>query len=189
VDRGRTSGLGCVSAKEVSIVRRLRAFFFALIAVLLSTTFVYAAYTVLWVNGTTSPTMEDYLRDKVKAEHYRVCGRSITYHRQNVWAARYKAMDMGVHNKMAHLLSDGTMLWDHYSVMGISSRASGENIAWNNYPDGQSEAVAWNGWMNSPGHRAIIQDCKYTRFGIGVYKTKAGGDLGGKWFAAEFTMP
>jgi hypothetical protein len=56
-----------------------------------------------------------------------------------------------------------------------SSGADGENIAY-----GQtSSAEVMQEWMNSPGHRANILNCEYTRFG-------AGYDSAGNYWVQEF---
>ena len=167
-------------------MKRVRALFFALIAVLSVTTSVMAV--TLWQNATVAPSAEDYIRKHIAAEHYRVCGHAIVFNTKLSWASRYKAEDMGYRNKMSHPLIDGKMVWDFYNNAGIGwTYGAGEIVAWNNWPDDQSAAVAFKGWMNSDGHRAIIQNCDFDHFGVGVFKTKVGGGEGGKWYAAEFT--
>lgn len=42
----------------------------------------------------------------------------------------------------------------------------GENVAANTYPD--SVATAVTGWLQSPGHRANIENSQYTHTGIGI---------------------
>ena len=79
----------------------------------------------------------------------------------------------------------------------------GEDLAWNNYPDDQTTQVAFNGWLNSSTHRAILLG-SYTKVGIGIYKGDGrwngkGGAYGGtygdsatypaKVFTAIFTLP
>ena len=46
----------------------------------------------------------------------------------------------------------------------------GEIVAW-----GQKDAKkAFQAWLNSPGHRAIIENGRYNQTGFGFYKNKAG---------------
>lgn len=165
-------------------MKLLRALFFGLLLLLLVTGIALA---FSWNNASVSVTPESEIVTKIKAEHLRVCGEPLVVQSGLTWAARYKAQDMGYHDKMAHPLSDGRMIWEFYNEAGISwPYGAGEIVAWNTYPDDQTASVAFNGWMNSPGHRAIIQNCDFDHFGVGAFKTKDGGTLS-KWYAAEFT--
>lgn len=53
---------------------------------------------------------------------------------------------------------------------GISFRGAGENIAWGQ----KSPEQVMKGWMNSPGHRANILNPRYTKIGVGYYKSSTG---------------
>lgn len=157
----------------------------AIIILLLSSS---VALALDWTNAHTSNTAEAQVSGLIQAEHLRVCGTSIGISYQLRDAARYKAQDMGYRNRMTHAFVDGKYIWDFYGFAGIArTYGSGEIIAWNNYPDDQSPTVAFNGWMGSSTHRAIIQSCAYDNFGVGAFQTKGGGTEGGKWYAAEFT--
>jgi uncharacterized protein YkwD len=105
-----------------------------------------------------------------------------------IWAARYKAMDMGYRDRMSHDLVDGKLVFAFYNEAGIvKTYGAGEILAWNNYPPDQSPAVAFAGWLKSSTHAAIIRNCDYDRFGVGAFKTKDPGGYESKWYAAEFT--
>ncbi|WP_218150760.1 CAP domain-containing protein [Actinokineospora terrae] len=80
-------------------------------------------------------------------------------------AARKHSQDMAVRGYFDHNSPDGRTPWDRIKAEGYT-KASGENIA-----AGQAtpEAVM-TGWMNSPGHRANILNCKSTEIGVGMYK-------------------
>lgn len=58
------------------------------------------------------------------------------------------------------------------------TRPSGENIAWGY----RTAAAVVTGWMNSPGHRANILNCKSTSMGVGV----AFGSNGNPYYTQVF---
>jgi uncharacterized protein YkwD len=84
-------------------------------------------------------------------------------------AARRHSTDMGVNVYFDHNSQDGTSPWDRIRKAGYNSPGA-ENIA-----AGQPTAAAvMDGWMNSPGHRANILNCKLKALGVGYYKGSKG---------------
>lgn len=152
-----------------------------LLALILPATTI--ASHISWRTATVNGPATYELRDLIKAEHKRVCGKTLTHDSQLVWAARYKAMDMGYRNYFAHKLQDGKMVWDFYATAGIPWRNGGEILAWNNYPNHDSARAAYRQFMGSSSHRAVIRDCTYTHFGVGAFKVASGK----KYYAVEFT--
>ncbi|MGW0890538.1 CAP domain-containing protein [Saccharopolyspora sp. NPDC002578] len=71
-------------------------------------------------------------------------------------SAQAHAVDMAVHDFFAHSDAAGR-------VLARLSGATAENIAAGN----ASPAATFHQWMTSPGHRANIQNCAYTRIGVG----------------------
>lgn len=60
----------------------------------------------------------------------------------------------------AHMSATRSMV---HSTLSFAGRTKGENIAY-----GQRDAAAvMSAWMNSPGHRANILNCGFTKIGIG----------------------
>lgn len=84
--------------------------------------------------------------------------------------------DMAARGFFDHTDPDGRTPWDRAKTAGISN-LGGENIA-----RGQAtpEAVM-TAWMNSPGHRANILNCKFTTLGVGVHEGS-----GGPWWTQDF---
>lgn len=147
-----------------------------------------AAAITTWRLATVSGPAEKTLAELIQTEHVRVCGKALTLDSQLIWAARYKAQDMGYRNRLSHTFIDGKRIWDFYAEAGISKRyGAGENIGWNNYPDDESARRMFRGFMDSAGHRALIRNCDYDRFGVGAFQTKGGSTEGKKWYAVEFT--
>ena len=87
--------------------------------------------------------------------------------------ARAHSRDMAWRNYFAHVNPDGDGPFDRLAAAGITYRAAGENLAFNNHPN--PARVAVNGWMNSPGHRENILFEAFTHAGMGVAYDGNGG--------------
>lgn len=71
----------------------------------------------------------------------------------------------GIVEHLPYLYPDAWDLWE-----AVGNRPGGENIA-----AGQpTAAIAMDGWMNSPGHRANILKSDFTRMGVGCTTTTTG---------------
>jgi uncharacterized protein YkwD len=99
-----------------------------------------------------------------------------------VAVARQRAQDMASRNYFAHTSPSGETAFSLMGAYGFGYAIAGENIARNNYPDGQSASVAMTGFMNSPSHRTNLLDGRFTIVGIG----QAIGADGMKYFAVVF---
>lgn len=77
--------------------------------------------------------------------------------------ARIKAEDMATNRYFSHTSPTYGSPFDMMKRFGISYRTAGENIAM-----GQTTAQqVFDGWMNSPGHRANILNPSFTQIGVG----------------------
>ncbi|MFD0205514.1 MULTISPECIES: CAP domain-containing protein [Saccharothrix] len=88
-------------------------------------------------------------------------------------AARAHSADMAAQNYFDHVSKDGRSFVDRVKAAGYPAPGA-ENIA-----AGQrtAEAVV-KGWMDSPGHRANILNCKLKALGVGMAR---GGSYGTYW--------
>jgi uncharacterized protein YkwD len=78
-------------------------------------------------------------------------------------AARAHSADMAKNNYFSHTGLNGSTFLTRSAAAGYTT-AIGENIAWGyKTPDALVTA-----WMNSPGHRANILNCKAKSIGVGV---------------------
>jgi uncharacterized protein YkwD len=77
-------------------------------------------------------------------------------------AAQRHANDMAAKDYFSHNSLDGRQWWQRIEALGYKNPA-GENIAYGF--DTASSVV--KGWMNSPGHKRNILDCKFNKIGIG----------------------
>jgi uncharacterized protein YkwD len=151
---------------------------------MLGTGVVVAA--IVWGNATVASGPEYDLGGRINAEHKRVCGgASLSNDARLIWSARYRSSDMVMNGYFAHVNPwTGRRVWDLYKRVGIGYSFAGEIIAWNSYSDDQSALGAYNQFMGSTSHRAVIRDCHYTRIGVGAYK--AGTK---RMFTVEFIRP
>jgi uncharacterized protein YkwD len=84
-------------------------------------------------------------------------------------AARAHSADMVQRNYFAHNTPEGTTFVTRVRNAGYP-KPTGENIAWGyRTPDAVMSA-----WLNSPGHRANILNCKSTTIGVGLAKKPDG---------------
>lgn len=92
-------------------------------------------------------------------------------------AARGHSDDMAAKGYFDHTSADGRSPWDRIKAAGYKSSMFAENIA-----RGQAtpEAVV-KAWLNSPGHRANIMNCKLKAIGVGVHFGS-----GGPWWTQDF---
>lgn len=92
--------------------------------------------------------------------------------------ARDYARDMFGGGYFSHYNSEGESPFDRMQKRGISFTAAGENLALAPNVD-----LAFQGLINSPGHRANILSSDFGKVGIGVID----GGIYGEMFVQEFT--
>jgi uncharacterized protein YkwD len=97
-------------------------------------------------------------------------------------AAARHANDVLANGTVGHTGSDGSSLVQRVTDAGYAPYAAlGEIVFWGTGSSGSpAAAVTW--WMNSPGHRAIITDCRFTDAGFSAVRNgdemTAAGDFG-----------
>lgn len=97
-----------------------------------------------------------------------------------VKAAQLKADDMAAKGYFAHTSPEGVTPWHWLDEAGYRYARAGENLAVD-FTDSKDVVTAW---MNSPGHRANIENGNFTEIGIATAK----GMLDGRetTFVAQF---
>ncbi len=78
-------------------------------------------------------------------------------------AATRHARDMLDSGVRDHTGSDGSTAQQRIADTGLAARRTGEILFWAQGTGDARQAVA--AWMDSPGHRAIISDCRLTHIG------------------------
>jgi uncharacterized protein YkwD len=72
-------------------------------------------------------------------------------------------------------------------LTGARSWAVGETIAWGTGGYATPSSIV-RGWLNSPGHRAILLDGRYRDLGVGIAIGAPSGGGGGATFTGDFGM-
>jgi len=76
------------------------------------------------------------------------------------------SQDMARRGFFSHTNPDGRDPFDRMRRAGIRFQAAAENLA-----SGQrTGAETFDGWMGSRGHRRNLEDCAFTRIGIGLHR-------------------
>jgi uncharacterized protein YkwD len=78
-------------------------------------------------------------------------------------AAQAHSEDMVMRHYFDHTSPEGRTAVDRLRATGAGYRALAENIAVGQ----QSAQEVVSGWLQSPGHRHNIENCRYTRTGVG----------------------
>jgi uncharacterized protein YkwD len=72
--------------------------------------------------------------------------------------------DLVARDFFAHTNPDGQSPFDRLAASGVGYSSAAENIAYG-YP---TATAVLNGWLNSPGHRANIENCALLEHGLGL---------------------
>lgn len=156
------------------MISRLRRALTAFVLVIVVSVATVSAAGLVWRNATSNGGAERVLRDNVAGEHLRVCGSPLASDAQLTTMARFRSTDMLLNGYFAHRNpATGKEVFDLLTRAGISYANAGENIGWNTYPVDMSASQAYQMFMSSQGHRALIQDCQFTRVGVGAYRVGA----------------
>ncbi len=92
-------------------------------------------------------------------------------------AAQAHSEDMARRGYFSHVSPEGRTMADRLRAQGAGYRLAGENIA-----AGQPNArEVVRSWLGSPGHRQNIENCGFTRHGVGL--------AAGRWTHVFYTPP
>ena len=95
------------------------------------------------------------------------CG-TLVWHPATADVARTHSQDMRDQGFFSHTNLDGESPWDRLAAGGVTwNGPAGENIA--QTPGGAESALEL--WLNSPGHRANIENCAFNHHGVGLAGT------------------
>lgn len=72
--------------------------------------------------------------------------------------------DMVERDYFAHTSPDGDSPFDRLTAAGVAYSSAAENIAYG-FPTGSAVLAAW---LDSPGHRANIENCTLSEHGVGL---------------------
>src|SRR2546423_182101 len=99
-----------------------------------------------------------------------------------VSAAKWMSLDMGARNYFAHTSLDGRSPTQRMADAGYPAFGTwtGENLA----AGYTSTSDVLNGWINSPGHYAVLVNPQYHAIGVG--RGYVGGSTYGWYWTADF---
>lgn len=125
----------------------------------------------------TDPEVAEFT-EAMNAHRETVGCAPLTWNAAVAAVAEAHSRDMMERGFFSHTNPDGEDPFDRLSAAGISwSGGAGENIAY-----GTSDGTTVLGlWLNSPGHRANIENCGYTHHGVGL--------VSGHWTHVFLTNP
>ncbi len=129
-------------------------------------------------NAPTDTQAEQEMFLAVNAERQKNGLEPLTLDMTLTSVARAHGSDMLSRGYFAHNTPEGETPFDRMSAAGIVYTDAGENLAFS-----QSVALAMNGLMHSPGHRANILSDKFHKIGVGVIEAGWYGEM----FVQEFT--
>lgn len=115
----------------------------------------------------TEPEIGSFV-DLMNAHRVTVGCEPLAWNVEVAAVAQAHSVDMVDRDYFAHTNPDGDSPFDRMGAAGISMSRGAENIAWG-YPTG---ADVLRGWLDSPGHRANIENCSLTEHGVGLYETR-----------------
>jgi uncharacterized protein YkwD len=129
-------------------------------------------------NGTVDPQAEQEMFRMVNTERSKAGLELVAFDNPLRDVARAHSNDMFKRGYFSHYTPDGISPFDRMNNAGINYIYAGENLAL-----APSTALAHQGLMNSPGHRANILNPNFKKIGIGVID----GGIYGKMYSQEFT--
>ena len=90
---------------------------------------------------------------------------ALAWHSATADVARAHSQDMQDRGFFSHTNPDGDSPWDRLADGDVTwNGPAGENIA--QTPGGPDSALGL--WLNSPGHRANIENCAFSHHGVGL---------------------
>jgi uncharacterized protein YkwD len=108
------------------------------------------------------------LEDLVNDHRASVGCQPLTWISEMARVAQEHSEDMARRNFFDHTNPDGLTPFDRMERAGLTATRAAENIAW-----GQASAQeVLRGWLDSPGHRANLENCQLTEHGLGLYQTR-----------------
>lgn len=81
-----------------------------------------------------------------------------------------RAQNLVTNGYFDHYAPDGESAFSELAARGIRYRLAGENLARNNYVETRTVAAAFDGLMNSPGHRANILEPRFSSVAVAAVR-------------------
>jgi uncharacterized protein YkwD len=130
---------------------------------------VDAAYG--WRNNHFSFRAENRMIVLLERKHNQACSNKLIRWQNLNNIARWRARDLVRRDYFSHTIK-GTnkRVWDYFPRYNIKWSFAGEILAWDSETDAKAVDFAYNLFLNSPSHLAVIVNCRFTRLGVGAYR-------------------
>jgi len=113
------------------------------------------------------PEVEAFV-DLANAHRQSVGCDDLAWNAEVAAVAQAHSLDMVRRDFFAHDNPDGESPFDRLTNAGITYSRAAENIAWGY----GTAASVLDGWLNSAGHRANLENCSLTQAGVGLLETR-----------------
>lgn len=107
--------------------------------------------------------LADEVERLINVDRARVGCRPLQWDAAAAAAAQAHSDDMARRGYFSHTSPEGRTVVDRLRAHGADFRALAENVAMGQ----RTPQEVVSGWLNSPGHRHNIENCVYTRAGVG----------------------
>ena len=113
------------------------------------------------------PEVEAFV-DMANAHRRSVGCENLSWNADVAAVAQAHSVDMVQRDFFAHDNPDGLSPFDRLNNAGVAYSSAAENIAWGY----GTAALVLDGWLNSAGHRANLENCGLTQAGVGLLETR-----------------
>ena len=120
-------------------------------------------------DDTAVPAALTELHQRVNAHRLAAGCEALQWHEPTARVAEAHSKDMATRDYFDHLTPEGTDLYRRLITGGVRWRGSiAENIALTT----RGPEIVVELWMDSPPHRANIEECTFTHHGLGLYRDR-----------------
>jgi uncharacterized protein YkwD len=157
-----------VAGRAVPARRRRRIGRFSVLLAL-ALTVALPSSVFAWSNYSFDSTAEQTMLTKINQARAAAGLAPLVWDATLASVARGRSKNQYDYNYLGHTQPDGKTVFDILASIGYCITNAGEVVAKNNYPDDQTVTVAFNGWMGSSSHKAILMGT-WAKVGIGAFK-------------------
>jgi len=112
-------------------------------------------------------SMESYLLKAINDQRAAAGARQVTIDGAVTDLSRARSSDMAERNYFSHTTPEGGKFISMLVDRKINFKYGGEILTRNNYPNEEAARVAIESYLNSPAHKTVMLDGRYTAVGVG----------------------
>ncbi|HMQ10814.1 MAG TPA: CAP domain-containing protein [Oligoflexia bacterium] len=125
------------------------------------TSYDYPSYAI---TETEQLNIDDFILLANQHRQNAGCNENLIWDHSVHVVAQLHSLDMQQNSYFSHKGLNGDQFWDRLANYNVFYTAAAENIAINSM---QASDVL-QAWIDSPGHRANLENCIYTHHGVGL---------------------